>query len=833
MRKLAVSGAALLLAVPVLASGPVPGAIAASDPTASALDIPKSDVVSIGYSGDEQSFLTTNTPFGTFPREGSDYLVLSTGKAADVIGGSPEEFISTDFGNGKGADGNDLTQVSLELKPPKDASCLAFDFQFLSEEYPDFVGSGYNDIFTAELNESYFHMEGSQVIAPNNFAYDSGDNFISINTVLGFQEATGTRMNGTTEPLVAISPIKKPLDETIKVFLTVQDIGDSIYDSAVIVDNFRWLFGPNCDRSVSSLTDSDGDGLPDVWETTGIDYNGDGTPEVDLAALGANPNRADIFVEFDWMVKDPTCVLWICWGGLDHAPQQAAIDRVVQAFANAPYENPDGSTGITLHAKKGKPVPWSDHILDETEGYADWRRFEALKQASFDPLNRDVYHYALFANQGSSGSGSSGQSRGIPAADFIVTDSRSQRGMGFSIREEQGTFMHELGHNLGLMHGGPDHFKYQESADFKSVMNYIYQFSGVGNNGAPDYSRSSPYADWEHIIFNGGSIGDLGESAPVLTTEIIEEMTPEDAEAVEGDGRISFEGPSIVNSGHTQQPFFVSVENPAKAKTSYTIAVRDSAGKQLGSKTVQVPGGETLLIDVPIDAASLVPGAHELSVEMTSETLNDLVASVQAKLNAVNLADSATLEEAQRALNEVKGTDHGMPGAVLDSIETLIQQAEAPQSDPSVKLSASNVQAGASVNVSAAHLPAGTEAEIWLHSEPVQLGKAAADQAGSFTRAVTIPQGTTAGKHKVVVKYADTELSADITITAAPGGSTPGTAGPEVTNDKPTEIGNSATTAKLSQSGTNGVEVPVLIGISILAVGAFILVLARKRRNSV
>ena len=52
-----------------------------------------------------------------------------------------------------------------------------------------------------------------------------------------------------------------------------------------------------------------------------------------------------------------------------------------------------------------------------------------------------------------------------------------------------GTMMHELGHSLGLQHGG------QEGTLFKpnyfSVMNYNYQFSGVQRQGLDqlDYSR--------------------------------------------------------------------------------------------------------------------------------------------------------------------------------------------------------------------------------------------------------------------------------------------------------------------------------------------------------
>src|SRR5205823_1991464 len=47
--------------------------------------------------------------------------------------------------------------------------------------------------------------------------------------------------------------------------------------------------------------DSDGDGLLDSWETNGIDVNNDGTIDLNLPALGADPNVPDVFVEIDAM----------------------------------------------------------------------------------------------------------------------------------------------------------------------------------------------------------------------------------------------------------------------------------------------------------------------------------------------------------------------------------------------------------------------------------------------------------------------------------------------------------------------------------------------------
>jgi hypothetical protein len=54
------------------------------------------------------------------------------------------------------------------------------------------------------------------------------------------------------------------------------------------------------------------------------------------------------------------------------------------------------------------------------------------------------------------------------------------------------TIMHELGHNLGLRHGGFEELNWKPN--YNSVMNYRYQFGGVDvdgdamGDGSPDYS---------------------------------------------------------------------------------------------------------------------------------------------------------------------------------------------------------------------------------------------------------------------------------------------------------------------------------------------------------
>lgn len=263
----------------------------------------------------------------------------------------------------------------------------------------------------------------------------------------------------------------------------------------------RWSAGV----AVAALGDADGDALPDDWETGGVWIDPDGSGPLpatflDLPAMGANPDKPDIFVHIDWM-EDATH---------SHRLSSAAIQLVVEAFANAPYVSPTGSTGINLHVDQGPDslldfatqARWGalsqaralTHVTSLgtiSSGQYDWSAFQAIKDAEFTPTGRaPVFHYVIAAhNYG--GTTASGISRGVPGSDLIVSLGSFTGGVG-SVQEQAGTLMHELGHNLGLRHGGGDDLTYKPN--YFSVMNYSFQLRGVIKNGVEgtvDYSRQA------------------------------------------------------------------------------------------------------------------------------------------------------------------------------------------------------------------------------------------------------------------------------------------------------------------------------------------------------
>jgi uncharacterized repeat protein (TIGR01451 family) len=273
--------------------------------------------------------------------------------------------------------------------------------------------------------------------------------------------------------------------------------------------------------TIADDPDTDNDALFDSWETIGIDADADGT--FDVALPGASPTHADIYVWVDWMDcgLSPDCS---AAPPFTLRPQQAVFNAVVQAFANAPVMNPDGTTGIALHVEYGRAIPWSlwtillgacdpDRVCPrEVPAPGLARSFDDLKRDSFGMNNprRFAYHYVIFGDIQFRTRGSSGCAE-IGGNDVLVTLG-GWGGAGFGTeRQQAATLMHELGHNLGLRHGGSDNDNFQPN--HISVMNYAFQFGIFGPQDPTatlDYSRGNHIPLNEESLDEGKGIGGTG-----------------------------------------------------------------------------------------------------------------------------------------------------------------------------------------------------------------------------------------------------------------------------------------------------------------------------------
>jgi VCBS repeat-containing protein len=99
--------------------------------------------------------------------------------------------------------------------------------------------------------------------------------------------------------------------------------------------------------------DGDGDGLPNLLETTSGLLNPAGLPYPDIRAMGALPDRKDLFVEIGAMWSDAwdaqTSAQHPVPGPHDHMPTAAVLKSVGDALANAP----PGRDSIAVHFDVG------------------------------------------------------------------------------------------------------------------------------------------------------------------------------------------------------------------------------------------------------------------------------------------------------------------------------------------------------------------------------------------------------------------------------------------------------------------------------------------------
>jgi hypothetical protein len=203
---------------------------------AGAMGLPPAAIVSSSYNGsDPLGFGIGDAPLGRyFPTSSNTFAILSTGLATDAETPNTIGSLSSLLTGLDNSQFNDMSQLALELNIPPNVNCLGFDFAFYSEEFPEYVGFTYNDTFTAEIGGTDLTIVNNTVVAPLNFAYGVTSELISVNTAFGVVSNTLSTYDGVTPLLRAQTPVSPGV---IDLVFTVQDLGDSFWDSAVFIDN--------------------------------------------------------------------------------------------------------------------------------------------------------------------------------------------------------------------------------------------------------------------------------------------------------------------------------------------------------------------------------------------------------------------------------------------------------------------------------------------------------------------------------------------------------------------------------------------------------------------
>ncbi len=251
--------------------------------------------------------------------------------------------------------------------------------------------------------------------------------------------------------------------------------------------SFNTPGGPN---DVITSSDMDNDGLPDYAEVAGATYAG-----ISLYDLGARVDQRDIFIEVDYMDSSDAAV----------TPREEALQKVVDAFAlqgiavhfdvGDLYDQADGINPARFDLGGGNQVPFSLGVSFDVPAGDTRSDVYEIKHDNMDYARLPIFHYMLMGySQNADGSGGSSGLAELNGNDLLITlgnwgiSDIDVTSTNILINLQSSTIMHELGHNLGLRHGGHDDVN--DKPNYLSVMNYLYQLYGlpiVGSNEGDRY----------------------------------------------------------------------------------------------------------------------------------------------------------------------------------------------------------------------------------------------------------------------------------------------------------------------------------------------------------
>jgi hypothetical protein len=177
----------------------------------------------------------------------------------------------------------------------------------------------------------------------------------------------------------------------------------------------------------TTVQDTDGDGLLDIWEKTSGLTDPNGQPLPDIHSMGADPKVQDIFVEIDYMCSSMTNGVCDTFQGTHtHLPTQAALDKVGAAFKGKGIQihfdvgnHYQGDQYVVLSnlARGGDALPETPCGLMQSPtclfpsfpGTVSWKDgFQVIKNGGtfggaplpphFDHNRKDMFHYVVSAH---------------------------------------------------------------------------------------------------------------------------------------------------------------------------------------------------------------------------------------------------------------------------------------------------------------------------------------------------------------------------------------------------------------------------------------------------
>lgn len=283
-------------------------------------------VTNVSYTGDNSAAGTFTGGAGIIGFDSG--VILSTGDIADVAGPNVSALTGTAFGSAGDSDLDGLSGFTtfdaavLEFDFLPETDSISFQYVFASEEYNEFVGSSFNDVFAFYVNDvncavvqgggasgalqpvSINTINNGQPFTsatnPNLYINNDPFNPDSTGDTVPIGDLRNTEMDGLTVVLTCNAPVNAGDENHMK--LAIADASDPIYDAAVFIKAGSFTAftpgptgsgGPTPGGSGLIQGDNDCDSEPDdpdvdavdalvsLQENAGFSYNQEpGCPEI-------------------------------------------------------------------------------------------------------------------------------------------------------------------------------------------------------------------------------------------------------------------------------------------------------------------------------------------------------------------------------------------------------------------------------------------------------------------------------------------------------------------------------------------------------------------------
>ncbi|NJE09553.1 hypothetical protein [Thermococcus sp. MAR1] len=305
----------------------------------------ESSLVSAEFHGVDEQILVTSIPAAGFPVDGDSYIILSSGDARYVITGNNTydiedvEGVYIEGGHpATGADAYDVATLKIVLRVPYGANKLFFKWRLLTDEYPD--DEDYQDFFysyvlfpdgtripAAKLPNGEVPYVG--ILGPYVRDTDSDNDGVYLYSI----------MNYTYMASVDVSSWQ---GKEITVVFEIADSGDSIVDTAVLIDDLKFdvpqsFFVYNRMMAVAQVWTMYFFKLHDEFDEVYANATAAGVDNETLSLAKELHENATQMIMEAWNTDNLDDIKLRVWGAIPTYPKMHLVRRAYVTERNAVY----------------------------------------------------------------------------------------------------------------------------------------------------------------------------------------------------------------------------------------------------------------------------------------------------------------------------------------------------------------------------------------------------------------------------------------------------------------------------------------------------------------